>query len=166
MNNHTSHLEIANDVCQPFMQAFRGSFTSALRWHHLDALWERVQERASNGWYIYAVGELPPDSPVTASQVIEFITKIDHLLRTEHKESYCGIVYADDLQQPSFIKIYDPHNLGVSCGYSDNPPLPGWILTCIPPCDLKTTQILPNSRRRWWQNLFTTSITPPLNPSP
>ena len=29
-----------------FLTTFRGSFTSALRWHHLDALWERLRERA------------------------------------------------------------------------------------------------------------------------
>ena len=47
-----------------------------------------------------------------------FVTEIDRLLRQDHAEDYCGIVYADDLQQPRFIKIYDPNNLGVSCGYS------------------------------------------------
>jgi hypothetical protein len=113
-----------------------------------------MRERADKGWYIYAIGEIPPHQPSSSLQVLEFITKIDQLLRTEHKESYCGIVYADDLQHPSFVKIYDPHNLGITCGYSDNPPLPGWLLTCIPPCDLKSTQILPKNRRRWWQSLF------------
>ena len=72
----------------------------------------------------------------------------------EHEEDYCGIVYADDLQQPSFIKIYDPHNLGVSCGYSENPPLPGWIMSQIAPCDLPAAQALTGTRRRWWQRLF------------
>jgi hypothetical protein len=44
------------------------------------------------------------------------------LLRAEHHESYCGIVYADDLENPRLIKIYDPNNLGSSCGSSKNPP--------------------------------------------
>jgi hypothetical protein len=139
---------------QAFLQAFRGSFTSALRWHHLDALWKRLGERAENGWYIYAVGEPPPDRCADREQLLRFIEEIDALLRKEHKEDYCGIVYADNLKQPTFIKIYDPHNLGVSCGFSDNPPLPGWILSTLPPCDLATLQKPTASRRRWWQRLF------------
>jgi hypothetical protein len=55
------------------------------------------------------------------------------LLRDEHRESYCGIVYADDLDKPRLIKIYDPNNLGSSCGSSKNPPGPGWIMSrCAP----------------------------------
>jgi len=137
-----------------FLTAFRGSFTSALRWHHLDALWERVRERAEAGWYIYAIGEVPPAEPSDQARVRSFLEEIDKLLRAEHREDYCGIVYADDLQQPSFLKIYDPHNLGVSCGYSDNPPLPGWVMSLLPPVDLPANRIVPRGRRHWWQQLF------------
>ena len=83
-----------------------------------------------------------------------FIHEVDHLLRTEHNEDYCGIVYADDTQQPGFIKIFDPNNLGVSCGYSEKPPLPGWIVSRIPPVELETALYPPNNRRRWWRRLF------------
>jgi hypothetical protein len=145
----------SNDVQnEPFLRAFRGSFTSALRWHQLDALWERVRARADEGWYLYAVGEPPPIRPSDRERVLTFVDEIDKLLRREHREDYCGIVYADDLQEPGFLKIYDPHNLGVSCGYSDNPPLPGWVMTLIPPVDLPATRVIPNARRHWWQRLF------------
>lgn len=137
-----------------FLVAFRGSFTSALRWHHLDALWERLRDRADAGWYLYALGEPPPRTPAEPAEVLAFITAIDKLLRTEHKEDYCGIVYADDLQAPGFVKIYDPHHLGVSCGFSDNPPLPGWVMSLIPPVDLPATRVLPQNRRHWWRRLF------------
>ncbi|MBK1724052.1 hypothetical protein [Thiocystis violacea] len=138
----------------PFLAAFRGSFTSALRWPQLDALWERVRERADAGWYLYAVGEPPPAQPAERAQVLAFIGEIDALLRAEHDHDYCGIVYADDPQQPSFLKIYDPNNLGVSCGFSDNPPLPGWVMSLLPPCDLPATRPAPKNRRRWWRRLF------------
>jgi hypothetical protein len=52
------------------------------------------------------------------------------------------------------IKIYDPNNLGVSCGYSDNPPLPGWVLSRIAPVDLQAVDITPNNRKRWWRRIF------------
>jgi hypothetical protein len=144
----------ADEASDPFLAAFRGSFTSALRWPQLDALWERVRERSGAGWYLYHVGDLPPTRPADAGQVETFIRELDVLLRAEHKESYCGIVYADDPAAPSLIKIYDPHNLGVSCGYSDNPPLPGWVMSLLPPCDLPANRQPTGSRRRWWQRVF------------
>lgn len=136
------------------MHAYRGSFTSALRWHHLADLWERLREPAEDGWYIYAIGETPPAQPSDAQQVLTFIDEIDRLLRTEHNEDYCGIVYADNLNKPGFVKIYDPNNLGVSCGYSDNPPLPGWLLTKIPPYPPDSYNVVPKNRRRWWQRIL------------
>ena len=138
----------------PFFVAFSGSFTAALRWHQLDALWARVRERADAGWYLYAVGEPPPDAPADAAQVETFLTGIDRLLRTEHREDFCGIVYADDPQRPSFVKIYDPHHLGVVCGSSSQPPLPGWTMSLLPPRDLPASRPVPRRRRHWWQALL------------
>ncbi|MDZ7804631.1 hypothetical protein [Thiohalophilus sp.] len=136
-----------------YLQAFRGSFTSMLRWPQLDALWQTLREQ-DKAWYIYAVGEPPPEQPVDREQLDTFITEIDKLLRQEHDEDYCGIVYVDEPGDPAFIKIYDPNNLGVSCGFSTNPPLPGWVLSLIKPVDLQTELPLPGNRRRWWQKLF------------
>lgn len=136
-----------------YLQAFRGSFTSMLRWPQLDKLWQTLREQDKD-WYIYAVGEAPPQEPVDGAQLDTFITEIDKLLRREHDEDYCGIVYVDKPEDPAFIKIYDPNNLGVSCGFSTNPPLPGWVLSLIQPLDLKTALPLPGNRRRWWQKLF------------
>jgi hypothetical protein len=137
-----------------FLRAFRGGFTSALRWHQLDDLWANLRQTAGEGWFLYAVGEAPPKTQASAAQVRSFIAEIDKLLRREHNEDYCGIVYADDMKQPAFVKIYDPNNLGVSCGYSDNPPLPGWVMSKLPPCDLPATRVLPANRKRWWRRLF------------
>lgn len=135
----------------PYMRHFRGSFTSALRWHHLDALWTNLRRQAEDDWYVYAIGEPPPEQTMVKEQLHRFIDEVDALLRREHDEDYCGIVYADDLGQPSMIKIYDPHNLGVSCGFSANPPLPGWVLSRLKPCDLPAQRVTPANRKRWWQ---------------
>jgi len=135
-----------------YLAAFRGSFTSALRWPQLDALWRRVRAQPE-GWFVYAIGEQPPGAPAVADDLLHFIDEIDRLLRREHDEDYCGIVYADDLGEPTMIKVYDPNNLGVSCGYSDNPPLPGWVLSRLAPVDLEAAR-QPAGRRRWWQRLF------------
>lgn len=141
-----------------FLAAFRGSFINMLRWPQLEQLWQTVRGDPVKQWYVYAIGEPPPSEPLARSAVERFLTEIDVLLRREHDEDYCGIVYVDDRDDPHFIKIYDPHNLGSVCGSSGAPPpLPGWILSTLPPVDLQVAFPPPGSRRRWWRRLFDTS---------
>jgi len=137
-----------------FLTQFKGSFYGVLKWPQLDQLWEVLRQQNEKLWFIYHVGEPPPTESVSADALSRFITEVDELLRSEHKEDYCGIVYADNLQNPTFIKIFDPNNLGASCGFSDNPPLPGWVLSLSKPEDLPHAFPPTQSRRRWWQRLF------------
>jgi hypothetical protein len=146
-------MEQTEETASDFLSAFRGGFTSALRWHQLDALWERVLARPE-GWFAYHVGEPPPATALSADDLRRFVAEIDALLRREHDEDYCGIVYADDPGAPRMLKIYDPHNLGMVCGSSANPPLPGWVLSRLPPVDLPAAQRPVRARRRWWERLF------------
>ena len=135
-----------------FHTLFTGRLWSVMSWEQLDAFWKRIDPAA--GWYVYAVGETVPNNAAAAAAVSTFVAQIDALLRKEHHHDYCGIVYADNLDTPSFVKIFDPNNLGVSCGFSDNPPLPGWILCRVPPENLKPSAPLPEGRKRWWRTLF------------
>jgi len=137
-----------------FRLAFRGRFENVLRWEQLDTLWKVLRKDADGGWHIYAVGEPPPQQSVNAVSLENFLTEIDQLLRMEHAEDYCGVVFADSMEAPRFVKIFDPNNLGVSCGFSDHPPLPGWILSKLPPVDLKAPLSRPGNRRRWWRRLL------------
>jgi hypothetical protein len=137
-----------------FIEAFRGRFTGIIEWQQLDDFWSTVNKQAGKGWYIYAVGEPVPTESNSTEETRKFIAEIDALLHKEHQEDYCGIVYTDDTTDPHFIKIFDPNNLGVVCGYSDNPPLPGWIMSTIAPVDLHDASILPGNRRRWWQKIW------------
>jgi len=137
-----------------FYTRYRGSFIGILKWSQLDEFWQVLTIKAGAGWYIYAIGEQPPEHHSSAESVNVFINEINVLLRKEHKQDYCGVVYVDDKINPEFIKIYDPGNLGVVCGFSDNPPLPGWIMTIIKPDVLDEKTFLTNSRKRWWQRLF------------
>ena len=141
---------------EPFIQAFRGYFRNMLRWDDLDRLWATIRAaETDNAWYIYAVGEQPPSQAATSGQLEDFLSELDELLHREHEEDYCGIVYADAPEAPSFIKVYDPHNLGSVCGSSSlPPPFPGWILSKLPPVDLNVAIPPPMNRRRWWQRLF------------
>lgn len=137
-----------------FVEQFRGSFVSLLSWAQLAIFWDTVRAKADSGWYIYAVGDSVPTQPRSRPEVLQFIAEIDALLHRDHDEDYCGIVYTDSKTEPSFIKIFDPHNLGVSCGSSKNPPLPGWIMSLSAPAALDSKRVLPEQRKRWWQALW------------
>lgn len=144
-----------SDVHDSFLKKYNGYFKNMLRWDDLDRLWETLKTQASDEWYIYAVGEAPPEAPSPKERLSAFLDELDRLLHSEHDEDYCGIVYVDDETQPGFIKVYDPNNLGSACGPGVlPPPFPGWILSTIAPLDLNVAIPLPGNRKRWWQQLF------------
>jgi hypothetical protein len=137
-----------------FLDKYSGYLAGVMKWDDLSTLWQHVREQSDSAWYIYAVGDAVPLVTATQEQLLQFIDSIDELLRNEHEESYCGIVYTDNAEHPSFIKIYDPNNLGVVCGFSDNPPLPGWVMSQVAPQDLELVFPPSASRKRWWQKIF------------
>lgn len=136
-----------------FMTVYQNEFQGVLRWPQLDELWQ-VISKSEVSWYIYAVGETPPVSSAKPEHLSTFITEIDSLLRRDHDEDYCGIVYTNSFENPTLIKIFDPNNLGSSCGSSGKITLPGWILSTVQPEDLTPAHPMPNNRRRWWHKLF------------
>lgn len=131
-----------------------GRFESLMRWEQLENFWNNLRPQLDDSWYVYAIGEDAPELTSNREQVLKFVDEIDRLLHKEHDEDYCGIVYADNHLAPEFIKIFDPHNLGVSCGFSENPPLPGWVMSKMQPVNLQETLQPANNRRRWWQKIF------------
>ncbi|WP_026280247.1 MULTISPECIES: hypothetical protein [unclassified Thioalkalivibrio] len=137
-----------------FLQRFEAGSTGILYWEQLERLWTLLRDRADGGWYVYAVGDTVPVEPVSAEDFRRFIDEVDTLLRQDHDEDYCGIVYVDDREAPEFVKIFDPNNLGSSCGSSGLRVLPGWVLSRVPPVDLEAAMPPTGSRRRWWQRLF------------
>lgn len=143
-----------NDIEHPYFKQFKGYFNGILEWQALSQFWQTVRENEGEGWFIYAVGETPPTTMASNQELNQFLEEVDKLLRRDHQEEYCGIVYADSREKPTFIKIFDPNNLGMVCGSSDNPPLPGWILSKLQPIDLPAAMPQTGSRRRWWQAIF------------
>ena len=143
---------ISNDSA--YLRACNGLLKGILRWPDLDAVWARLRDRSDGGWYIYAVGQPPPGAPASRGEFERFLVEIGQRLRDEHQESYCGIVYVDDPDEPGFLKIYDPGNLGMVCGSSEAPPLPGWTLSRAAPVDLEALARRPGKRRPWWQGIF------------
>lgn len=129
-----------------YMQSFKGYFRGIKSWDDLTQFWETLRQHNQGQWYVYATGQRPPEGPLSKSALDEFILLADQELRNQHEEDYCGIVYVDNTDEPTFIKIYDPKNLGVVCGFSDNPPLPKWVLSHIKPIDIDAATTPPS---RW-----------------
>ena len=158
LNNKGLNSEEVNDsnsTKQLFMQKFQGRLTGILKWQQLDELWQTLQSQNMDNWYIYHIGDSVPQNVCSIKQFQQFLVEINKLLRHDHQERYCGIVYVDDKTQPDFIKIYDPNNLGQVCGSSGAPPpLPGWILSRLQPVDLEAAMPPPGNRKRWWQKNF------------
>jgi len=136
-----------------FAQGLSGRFFGILRWQDLDTLWQRVQAEPE-GWYASLTGTPAPEVPLSADALQRLLAEVDALLRREHDEDYCGIVYADDLERPTLIKIFDPNNLGSSCGTRSGAYPPRWVLSRLRPERIADDAPLPNARKRWWQALF------------
>ncbi len=138
----------------PFLEKYNGYLAGVMQWDDLSVLWQRIREQHDKAWYVYAVGDSVPEQVATQSQLFKFMDSMDELLRREHEQDYCGIVYVDDVTNPALVKIYDPNNLGVVCGFSENPPLPGWVMSLNPPVDLERAFPPAANRKRWWQKIF------------
>lgn len=140
-----------------FDRYYDGLLYSVMRWDQLTAFWQKID--VDSGWYLYAVGQDLPDGPSAGEKVQQFTRELDELLRREHHEDYCAIVYADDLEAPNFIKIYDPNHLGSSCGSSatKSAVLPGWLMSRTPPRELEIRGVVTGQRKRWWQAFLSTA---------
>jgi hypothetical protein len=131
-----------------FHARLKGTFYGMLQWQDLDALWGRVR---TGQWFFYQIGETLPDKALRGEELVSRIDALDRLLRQDHDFHLCGIVYADHVEQPTLIKVYDPNNLGSMCGGSSTPTPLRWILSTSQPSLVEIDAPVPNSRRRWWQ---------------
>lgn len=129
-----------------FKARLSGRFYGMLQWADLDALWARVKQ---GQWYFYQIGETVPEHPLDGDELALRIDALDKLLRDDHNYHLCGIVYADEIEQPTLVKVYDPNHLGSSCSKSATPPR--WILCTEQPPLIENHAPTPENRRRWWQ---------------
>lgn len=134
-----------------YQELFNGTLWGVMQW----AQWDEMRTRIVNAgeWYVYALGHDVPETTTSGTRLSAILEEMDALLRRDHREKYLGIVYADDLATPTLIKVYDPNNLGSSCGSSGRVILPGWVLSRIPPEPMVSQSPVPHSRLRWWQEL-------------
>ena len=135
------------------MDTYNGPMKGVLRWPQLDALWQSIDP--ADGWYIYEIGGEPPAVTASAEELGQAIAEIDAFLRTEHEADYCGVVYTDDFEKPSLLKIYHPRKMGASCGSSGATVLPQWTLSRHAPPDLLSWSLEQAQKPAWWRQLLT-----------
>ncbi len=136
-----------------FRQRMEGKFEGIMHWEQLDVFWPRVLQ-STTPWYLYQLGFPAPNTALSTQEITRSVKELDALIREEHDQEYCGIVYADDIEQPTLIKVYDPNNLGSSCGCSGDRVLPRWIISQQLPEEIADSAPTPNKLKCWWNTLF------------
>ena len=136
-----------------FAQRLEGRFIGILQWEQLNTLWGTVLG-SGHAWFLYQVGSAVPELPLKGDGLKNALAMLDELLHHDHEHDYCGIVYVDNPAEPTLIKVYDPNNLGSSCGSSGLKIPPRWILSLERPTRIEDDAPTPNNRKRWWARLF------------
>jgi hypothetical protein len=108
-----------------YLAQFQDRFIGIMQWEDCHALFEKLSNN-SNDWYLYNTSKVVPKTVVNANDFLNAINNIKKVIKSEHQERYCGIVYTNDLNNPDFVKIFHPNNLGKSCGSSEIPIV--WIV--------------------------------------
>lgn len=137
-----------------YLTQFQGRFIGVMQWKDCDALFSTLISTPANDWYLYDTQKSVPENTLTAEDLVIKLAAIQNTLKTEHQERYCGIVYADDLRNPTFVKIFNPNNLGKSCGSSENPPIPQWLLSKTKPEDVVEKFGPPSVKRGFVSKFF------------
>jgi galactose-1-phosphate uridylyltransferase len=115
-----------------YKEKLQSRFYGIMDWVDCQNIFDFLSENPQD-WYLYNIDELTPSSVLNDDEFVKKITEINNTIKELHKERYCGIIYADDLKKPTMVKIFHPNNLGKSCGSSENPPLPQWVISKIKP---------------------------------
>ncbi|MBW5290355.1 MAG: hypothetical protein Rsou_0922 [Candidatus Ruthia sp. Asou_11_S2] len=121
-----------------YIERLKSRFIGIMQWgDDCHALFDKLNSNPSD-WYLYDTLKVAPKAVVNASEFIDTLSDIKKVIKSEHQERYCGIVYTNDLDNPDFVKIFHPNNLGKVCGSSENPPIPRWLLSKDRPTDIET----------------------------
>jgi len=116
----------------PFWRAYQGRASGLLQWADVDALWPLLAAQPE-GWYVYDLETAPPISPLSTTDLTAFLPKAQALVDARRDRSHSGAIYIDNRESPAFIKIFDPTNMGTSCGGDHDMIFPRYILSKIQP---------------------------------
>ena len=118
-----------------YFQKFKGRFIGVMQLDDCDTLLQVLIDNPDD-WFVYDTLKSMPSETLATGEFVDSIKQIKSIVDEEHDERYCGIVYTDDLKNPTFVKVFHPKNLGKSCGSSENPPMPQWLISKEKPMDV------------------------------
>ncbi len=115
-----------------YRELFSGRLYGVLQWDRFARIWRYLAENPE-GWYVRDFkGSAVPLAPLPAGEFAAWLQETEDFLRRRHREDYCGFLYVDDQERPSFLKIFDPRKMGTSCGCSGGID-PRWTVSSMPP---------------------------------
>lgn len=115
-----------------FWRVFDGPMKGVLDWARYEAFLDRLGESGGD-WYVFDLDGEVPGAPQSAEDFAAALSPVDGLIRAVKNRPWLGAVYADDLENPSYIKVFDPAKLGGSCAMPGAKMLPRWIISRIKP---------------------------------
>jgi hypothetical protein len=117
----------------PFWRAYQGRFAGFPTWAMHDRFWP-VLTASTGDWFAFEPeGGSLPDAPLDAAGLAALLAEAEAMFAPARDRSFAGIVFADDVERPSFVKIFDPWKMGASCGSSGERILPRWVLSRMRP---------------------------------
>lgn len=115
-----------------FWRVYDGPMKGVLDWERYKAFMDLLG--ASDGeWFVFDLHGDVPDTPVSGAKFAAALARADTLVRAVRNRPWLGAVYADDLNAPSYVKIFDPALLGGSCSMPGSRMRPRWIISRIRP---------------------------------
>ena len=116
-----------------FDALYHGYLKGLLQWRQFDDLWTHLRAHPE-GWYVRDFSSKKiPDAPMGAEDFRAFLDEAETFLRRRHREDYCGFIYLDDIENPTFIKVFDPRKMGSACSCSTQATPPRWTISRLPP---------------------------------
>ncbi len=116
----------------PFWQAYQGSFSGLMNWQRVEEFFDALAEN-TEGWYVFQMDGPLPEAPLNAAEFKTRLAEMRDLTLTYRDASHCFSLFADHQTDPQFIKVFDPGNLGASCGSSGSRIYPRWTVSRIKP---------------------------------
>ncbi len=134
-----------------FIDKFHSRYQGIMHWDNFEDFWAKLKKNSQN-WFYYDTKLQHPDK-ITAN-IANKLEEIYNIIKDLHKERYCGLIYVDCLDSPEFVKIFHPQDLGKSCGSSENPPLPRWLISKIAPIDIVKKLNNPDAKKHWIKKIL------------
>lgn len=119
-----------------FWRVFDGPMKGVLDWARYDTFMARLG--ASEGeWFVFDLEHDAPNVPLSDADFAAALAEADALIRAVKNRPWLGAIYADDLDTPSFVKVFDPALLGGSCSMPGSKMMPRWIISRAKPDPLQ-----------------------------